>query len=109
MNLIHLSRRKRQSGKAVHPFPASSFKIRLLDKTVYAAGFISLAMMFPQLKLIYTEKIATGLEPMTWQTLSLMDIPWIIYGFVHKEKPLVFIYTSWFIINALIFIGAVLY
>lgn len=80
-----------------------------LDKVVYAAGIISLTMMLPQLRLIFVEKNAAGLEPITWLTLSIMDIPWIVYGIVHREAPLTFIYTMWLIVNALIFIGAVIY
>ncbi|MDO8565479.1 MAG: hypothetical protein Q7R67_02580 [bacterium] len=96
----HPLRPHKRSLIGVHP---------TLDKAVYIAGIISLAMMFPQLKLIYMGKNAAGLEPITWLTLSLMDIPWIIYGIAHKEKPLIFIYTMWLIVNALIFVGAVIY
>jgi uncharacterized protein with PQ loop repeat len=80
-----------------------------MDKIVYLAGIVSLLIMLPQLKLVYMEKNASGLEPITWIVLTIMDIPWIIYGVVHKERPLVFIYTMWLIINGLIFIGAVIY
>ena len=80
-----------------------------MDKVVYAAGIVSLAIMFPQLKLVFWGKNAAGLEPITWLILALMDIPWIIYGWMHKEKPLVFIYTMWLIINSLIFVGSVIY
>ncbi len=81
----------------------------MMDKMVYVAGIISLLIMLPQLKLVYVEKNASGLEPLTWIVLTIMDIPWIIYGLAHKEKPLVFIYSMWFIINGLIFVGALLY
>ena len=80
-----------------------------LDKIVYAAGIIAIIMMIPQLRLIYVEKNAAGLEPITWITLALLNIPWIIYGVAHKEKPIVLIYSLWIIVNALIFIGAVMY
>lgn len=109
MSLAHLYRRKRQSTKSLHPFPANSRGLRLLDKFVYTAGIISLLMMIPQLKLIYMAKNASGLEPMTWIVFALMDIPWIVYGLVHREPPLVFIYTMWLVANLLVFIGAVLY
>ncbi|MSR87682.1 MAG: hypothetical protein EXS69_00725 [Candidatus Zambryskibacteria bacterium] len=80
-----------------------------LDKVLYLSGIISIGMMIPQLWLIYGEKNAGGIEPITWITLAVLDIPWIIYGFVQKERPLVFIYTLWLIVNTLIFIGSVLY
>ncbi|MBX4181502.1 hypothetical protein KW807_01395 [Candidatus Parcubacteria bacterium] len=88
---------------------AKGIKHPVLDKVVYCAGIISLTMMAPQLWLIYHTHNASGLAPISWFTLALMDIPWIIYGYVHKEKPLVFIYTMWLISNSLVFIGSVLY
>ena len=109
MTLHHLHARKRSTGNALHPYPAESVKLRFLDKVVYLAGIISLAMMIPQLKLIYIGKNATGLEPITWITLAIMDIPWIVYGIIHKEPPLTFIYTMWLLVNALVFVGAIIY
>ena len=109
MSLHHLHARKRFSGKALHPFPAISRVIRILDKVVYAAGIIAIIMMFPQLQLIYMEKNAAGIAPITWITLAILNIPWIIYGIVHKEKPIVLVYILWFIVNTLVFIGAVIY
>lgn len=109
MTLFHLHKRKRLSGRAVHPFPANSRILRLLDKIVYAAGLVAIAMMLPQLRLIYVEKNAGGFMPITWIMLALLNIPWIIYGFAHKEKPIILVYSLWLIVNGLIFIGAVMY
>ena len=109
MSLHHLHKRKRMSGRALHPFPAESAGLRFLDKAVYLAGLVSLVMMVPQLRLIFVERNASDLEPISWLTFALMDIPWIIYGFMHKEKPLMFIYSVWLVVNSLVFVGAVLY
>lgn len=97
---FHHVRPHKRSLIGVHP---------ILDKIVYVSGIVSLLMMFPQLKLIYGEKISQGIEPITWFTLAVLDIPWIIYGLIHRERPLVFIYTGWLVVNILIFIGAIIY
>lgn len=107
--LHHLHKRKRASGRALHPFPASSRMLRFLDKVVYAAGIIAIIMMLPQLKLIYVEKNAGGLAPITWIMLAVLNIPWIIYGVVHKERPIILVYILWLIVNTLVFIGSVIY
>lgn len=109
MSLHHLHKRKRASGEALHPFPANTKALRLLDKTVYVAGIISLVMMSPQLYVIFVEKNASGLAPISWITFALMNIPWIIYGLVHRERPLVIMYSVWFFVNILVFVGAVMY
>ncbi|OHA92032.1 MAG: hypothetical protein A3J09_00850 [Candidatus Zambryskibacteria bacterium RIFCSPLOWO2_02_FULL_51_21] len=105
----HPHLRKRASGRALHPFPASSRFIRILDKVVYAAGLIAIFSMFPQIRVIFVEKDATGLAPITWITLAVLNIPWIIYGFVHKEKPIILVYILWLIVNTIVFVGAVIY
>ncbi len=109
MSLHHIHQRKRASGRSRHPFPAQSKNIRWLDKVVLVAGIVSPAMMLPQLWLIYSEKNAAGIEPVSWISFTLLNIPWIIYGLVHKEAPFVLTYILWFITNALVFIGAVIY
>jgi hypothetical protein len=34
---------------------------------------------------------------------------WFTYGLVHREKPIIIMYSLWFISNSLIFIGVLLY
>ena len=109
MALHHLHKRKRSSGRAFHSFPADTRSLRFLDKVVYAAGVIAIIMMFPQLRLIFVEKNAAGLAPITWITLAILNIPWIIYGFVHRERPIILVYILWLIVNSFMFIGAVIY
>ncbi len=102
MTLFHLHKRRRLDSN-------NSLSVRLLDKVVYLAGIVAITMMIPQLRLIYGTQNASGFEPITWIMLAILDIPWIVYGFVHKDRPIVFIYTLWLIVNTLIFVGAVLY
>lgn len=109
MSLHHIHQRKRASGKALHSFPAEKLSLRFLDRLVYIAGMTAIIMMIPQLIVIYGEKNASGFTPVTWGTLALLNIPWIIYGLVHKEGPIAMTYFLWFIVNGLIFIGAILY
>lgn len=109
MSLFHLHRRKRLSGSTHHPYPAQNRFVRILDKVIYLAAFISLAMMAPQIWRIYSEKNADGFEPASWLTFSIMNIPWIIYGFVHKEMPIAITYTAWMFVNFAVFVATVLY
>lgn len=109
MSLHHLHLRKRASGRAEHAYPATSPGVKLLDVIIKIVAIVSPAMMIPQILLIYTEKNAEGIAPISWLTFALFNIPWIIYGIVHKEKPLAFMYALWFISNILVFIGAILY
>ncbi len=109
MSLHHLNLRKRASGGAEYSYPAETRGVRFLDMVIKVVAIITPAMMVPQILIIYTEKSADGVAPFSWFALALLNIPWIIYGVVHKEKPLAFMYCLWFIVNLLVFIGAILY
>ena len=109
MALHHIHMRKRFSGETFHPYPATKKSIRILDKVVYVTGLLGLLTMLPQLHLIFIQKTASGIAPITWILLAIFNIPWIIYGLAHKEKPIIIIQSMWFVVNSLVFIGSVLY
>lgn len=96
-------------SRALEPYPARSAWKRLLDKAVYAAGVIGPVMTIPQIALIYIGQDATGVSPISWLAWALLDIPWILYGLAHKERPIVMTYSLWLVCNLLVFVGAILY
>ncbi len=104
----HLHIRKRIS-KNLEPFPATSPSKRLLDTVVYAAGIAGPLMTLPQLFEIYAHRNAGGVSVATWAAYAVFDIPWIVYGIVHRETPLVVTYFLWLAFNMLVVAGAVLY
>lgn len=104
----HLHLRKRVSA-GLEPYPARSAWKRALDKSVYAAGVIGPIMTIPQIALIYIGQDATGVSPVSWFMWGLLDIPWILYGVAHRERPIVMTYTLWLVCNAVVFVGAILY
>ncbi len=105
--LNHLHLRKRSA--ALEPYPARAKWKRFLDHLVLVVGVLGPAASLPQLVKIYSLHNATGLSALTWGIWALMDTPWIIYGFVHRERPIVYTYLLWFSINTLTCIGAVIY
>ena len=108
MSLRHVHLRKRRHP-ALEPYPARNSMKRWLDRLILMVGVIGPAMIVPQIMLIYTEKNASGVSAISWLAWALLDIPWIIYGLVHREPPIVMTYFLWFLGNLLVFFGAVLY
>jgi uncharacterized protein with PQ loop repeat len=106
--LHHLHLRKRKI-KGLEPYPARSAGMRMLDAAVYIAGIIGPLMALPQVILVYVGQDATGLSPVSWFAWAILDIPWILYGFVHKERPIIIAYTLWLLINLSVGIGAIIY
>jgi MtN3 and saliva related transmembrane protein len=108
MALRHLHLRKRIS-KTLEPYPARTFTKRLLDKLVFAVGVVGPLMTIPQMWLIFAGRNAAGVSAVAWFGWALMDVPWIIYGVVHKEPPITLTYALWFLGNLAVAVGAVIY
>lgn len=108
MGLYHLLLRKRTSEN-IEPFPALTIAKRRLDRLVFAVGIAGPITAIPQMLKIYILHNANGVSPVSWGLPALLDIPWIAYGVVHRERAIAVSYTLWFVINAVICFGAVIY
>jgi len=108
MSMDHLQQRRRLS-EALEPFPASTFWKRLLDRLVFVAGVVGPLTTLPQLLKIYLLHQSRGVSPMSWGFPALLDIPWIVYGVVHRNRPITITYTLWLVMNGAICIGAIIY
>lgn len=106
--MLHLHLRKRIT-KSLEPYPARSSWKRALDTMVYGVGIVGPLMTIPQILLIYTSQDASGVAVLTWIAWATLDIPWILYGFVHRERPIVITYTLWLVMNLTVATGAILY
>jgi len=106
--LHHLHLRKRIL-RNLEPFPARSAWKRGLDRTVLTVGIIGPLASVPQILKIYLLQDATGISIISWSVWALLDIPWIVYGVVHHERPIVVTYFLWFLVNILVSVGAMVY
>jgi hypothetical protein len=53
--------------------------------------------------------MAIGVAAPSWFGPALLDIPWILYGIMHREKAIVITYTLWLVMNTTVGVGAILY
>jgi uncharacterized protein with PQ loop repeat len=104
----HIHVRKRiHKHKEKYPHP-HKWK-RLLDTLLLVlAGVYPLANI-PQLLKIFLEKTAAGVSMFSWVLYTVLTIPWILYGFLHKEKLIIFAYTANFLIFSAIVTGIAMY
>lgn len=98
----HQHRRKRKGEVA-------KGRIKLLDKAVVVFGFLNVFATLPQVLTIYTHQAASGVSAFSWGYYTLFSALLLIYGFVHKEKPIIITYLGSSILYMLIFIGSLLY
>ena len=81
----------------------------LIDRTVLICAFLAPLIELPQLIEIYTNKAAQNVSLVTWSCFVIFGIPWLIYGIIHKEKPIIILYSLWVAIDFLIVIVILMY
>jgi uncharacterized protein with PQ loop repeat len=102
----HIRKRKKQTS---HRPRVSMFWISVLDKITTIAGIIGPLMTIPQIYQIYVLHLASGVSPISWLAFGLLDIPFITYGIVHKDRPIISTYILWLTFNMIVGIGAIVY
>ena len=106
MHHLHLRRRRAAN---LEPFPARTGLKRILDSIVLTIGVVGPLTAVPQVLKIYLLQDASGLSGVSWLLWAIMDIPWILYGIAHRERPIVLTYFLWFIVNTSVVFGSLLY
>lgn len=104
----HVQKRKRIYQKR-EPYPHPRKWIRVMDRVIYAMGIIGPIMTIPQLTKIWLEQSAAGVSVISWATYLLIAVTWTVYGILHKEKPIIFTYAIWILLDILIVFGVILY
>ena len=105
--LHHYHKKKRAQKK--EPFHSNAKFEKFMDKTIYFVGIFGPLMTIPQLIKIFYEKNAVGVSAISWLGYSIAALFWISYGIMHKEKPIIFTYLLWFVLDIVIVIGALIY
>ncbi len=104
----HLNKRKRiHLKKEEYPHPQKW--VRWLDNFLLVVAVLGPLVSIPQLIRIYFMKNISGVSIITWIFFAVGAIPWVAYGVVHKEKPIVISYALWFLLSVLIVIGILVY
>jgi len=97
--LHHYHKRKGE----IHPLTT------FVDKIIYFAGVLGPIMTLPQLLKIYMAKSAAGVSALSWFSYTIIAMVWLIYGIIHKEKPIIITYSLWIIMDGAIAVGAIMY
>lgn len=106
--LYHLHLRKRVS-RDFEPYPSRKTAVRWLDHLVLCVGIIGPITAIPQILKIYLTQNAAGVSLLSWLLPAVFDLPWIMYGIVHRGRPIAVTYSLWFLANAAVAVGVLLY
>lgn len=104
----HLSLRKRIHQKK-EKFPSKKPPVRIMDMLIYSTVILSPLLNLPQLFKIWIQNNAQGVSVISWFGFSIISIIWLLYGIVHKEKPIIMLNSLLIGIQILIATGALIY
>lgn len=105
---IHVSKRKR-ANKKFEDYPHPENHKAIFDKIILILAAMWPLANLPQALQVHLTKDVSGLSLISWSAYVFFTIPWIIYGFLHKEKLIQFAYIANLILYLSVVIGILIY
>ena len=106
--LYHLHIRRR-IHEYLEPYPHPDKLKNIVDRIVFFGALFGLIMTLPQLAEIWINKTAGGVSLVSWFSYVITATAWCLYGFLHKDKHILYTYAVWAVVNSLIVIGILIY
>ena len=106
---MHHYHTRKRIHKKHESYPSKNKWKRIMDKVILGVAVAGPIMTIPQLLKIWVEKNATGVSVISWAAYLVLSVFWLIYGVMHKEKPIIFSSVLWIILQILIVIGILIY
>ena len=104
----HVHKRKRVHNQ-LETYPHPHTAKRVMDRVIYVVGILGPIMSIPQIMKVWVEQNPGGISVISYTSYAILDVFWVIYGIMHKEKPIIIVYILWTLINTSIVIGTLLY
>ena len=109
MNGIHHIHKRKRMCKKLKTYPHKNKWINFLDKFLIVVAVIGPLIALPQIIRIFVFNSAAGVSGLSWGLYALFNIPWFIYGIVHKDKPIMITYSLSFVANLTVLTGTLIY
>lgn len=78
-----------------------------IDRVVTAVAFLGPLTSLPQIiEIWFVDKSAAGVSILTWSAFVVMAAVWLLYGIVHKQRPIIISNALWIVAQSLIVAGA---
>ena len=103
---FHLRKRKHEF-KQKYPHPDKLH--RFVDDAIWVFGLLGPLLSVPQAWIIWSSKAAGDVSLVSWLSFLVGSVFWLFYGFLHKEKPIIFTYFLFLILNFAVVLGILLY
>lgn len=81
----------------------------LIDRLAMVSAVLMPFSAAPQIIKIWTLKSAAGISPLSWGVAIMLNIPMLLYGITHKERPIIILNALWMLAYSGILLGALMY
>ena len=95
--------------KNLEEYPHNNKYKHIMDVVVYFGSFFGVLITIPQVWTIWIDHNVSGVSLFTWGGYFIAAIMWLIYGFLHKEKPIIISNGFSVILYAMICAGILVY
>jgi len=80
-----------------------------MDSIIYIVAVAGPLIAIPQIFKIFIDKNASGVSGITWSAFLIGAFFWLVYGIMHKEKPIIVTNLIWILMTAIIVFGTFIY
>lgn len=100
----HLHKKKRSvliSTKKAKPL--------IVDRLTYIAAIVEPVITIPQALVIFRDQTAAGISLLSWVGYEVLTAVWLWYAIVHKERLILVYQGLFFIVQAAVIVGGIMY
>lgn len=83
--------------------------VSAIDRLMMVASIAYPLTALPQVYTIYHTHMASGVSLATWLSFMAFGVIFLAYGITHRLRPLIWDQIIWFVVDALIVLGALMY
>ncbi len=106
---LHHAHLRKQLYKKIEGAPNRDSLKRFLDKVMVGIALIGPVATIPQVYQLYHTKDAQGLSLETWLIWTVLSAVWGVYGYLHRETPIVLSNIIYVILQGMVVVGIFLY
>lgn len=81
---------------------------KFINKFIYFVGGFGVVVIIPQVIKIWINNEVEGVSLTTWGGFLIASFFWLIYGLIHKEKPIIYTNAVVCILDFLIILGIII-
>lgn len=86
------------------PLPHSLMRT-VFDDGMYLVALVTPVLTIPQLLLIWLQHQTAGVSIVTWGSYAAMSGVWLIYGILHRQRPLIVSQACLFVLDFGVVLG----